>query len=193
MAADRADEENLKTASFEKGEWEDMPIPLAMDYDMAAETVGTAAALLDTMTPLTLIALAFVTGELDNALSEKPGDLSTTWKAAITVRGAQASTDDAVANARAAAMAACTTEVERMAVRLVEAKDGVMLLVAPLRELPLVQMDALNVQPFKRLARLADAHGSMPTARIRPLATQLSAVLPSDSDSPETERAKWVW
>ena len=35
-----------------------------------------------------------------------------------------------------------------------------MQLVAPLRELPLVQMDALNVQPFKRLARLADAHGA---------------------------------
>ena len=68
-----------------------------------------------------------------------------------------------------------------------------MLLVAPLRELPLVQMDALHVQPFERLARLADAHGSMPTARIRPLATRLSVVLPSDNDSSETDRAKWVW
>ena len=80
-----------------------------------------------------------------------------------------------------------------MAVRLVEAKDGVMQLVAPLRELPLVQMGALNDQPFKRLARLADAHGSMLTARIRSLATRLSAGLPDDNDSSETERAKWVW
>ena len=87
-------------------------------------------------------------------------------------------------------MAACTSEVERMAVRLVEAKDGMMQLVAPLRELPLVQMDALNVQPFKRLARLADAHGAMPTVRIRLLATRLSAGLPDDNDTPETERAK---
>ena len=80
-----------------------------------------------------------------------------------------------------------------MAVRLVEAKDGVMQLVVSLRELPLVSMGALNVQPFKRLARLADAHGSMSTARIRSLATRLSAVLPSDNDASETERAKWVW
>ena len=181
MAADRADEENLKTTSLEKG-----------DYGMVAETFGTAAVPLDTMTPLTLIALAFVTGELDNALSGKPDGLLTTWEAAITARGAQAATGDAVANARAPTMAACTTEVERMAVRLVEAKDGVMQLVVPLRELPLVQMDALDVQPFKRLARLADAHGSMPTARIRSLATRLSVVLPNDNDTSETEREKWV-
>ena len=80
-----------------------------------------------------------------------------------------------------------------MAVRLVEAKDGVMQLVAPLRELPLVQMDALNAKPFKRLARLADAHDAMPTARIRSLATRLSVGLPDDNDSSETGRVKWVW
>ena len=101
--------------------------------------------------------------------------------------------DAAANNARAAAMASCTSEAERMAVRLVEAKDGVMQLVVPLRELPLVQMNALNVQPFKRLARLADAHGAMPTASIRSLATRLGVGLPDDNDSSETERAKWVW
>ena len=79
MAADRADEENLKETSFGKGEWGDMPIPLAMDYGMVAETFGTAAVPLDTMTPLALAALAFVTGELDNnALSGNPDDLLTT-------------------------------------------------------------------------------------------------------------------
>ena len=54
-----------------------------------------------------------------------------------------------MANAGATAMAACTSEAEHMAVRLVEAKDGVMQLVVPLRELPLVQVHALNAQPFK--------------------------------------------
>ena len=122
MAADRADEENLKTTSFEKGEWGDMPITLDMDYGMVAETFGSAAAPLEAMTPLALVALAFVTGELAHALSGKPDDLLATWEAAITARGAQAATGDAAANARAAAMAACTTEVERMAVRLVEAR-----------------------------------------------------------------------
>ena len=80
-----------------------------------------------------------------------------------------------------------------MAVRLVEAKYGVMQLVVSLRKRPLVSVGALNAQPFKRLARLADEHGSMPTARTRSLATRPSAVLPSDDDTSETERAKWVW
>ena len=126
MAADRADEENLKTTSFERGEWGDMPIAWDMDYGMVAKIFGSAAAPLDTMTPLTLTALAFVTGELDHALSGKPDDLLTAWEADITARGTQAATGDAAANARAAVMAACATEVERVAVRLVEAKDGVM-------------------------------------------------------------------
>ena len=193
MAADRADEENLKATSFRKGEWGDVPIALEMDYCMVAETLGSAAAPLATTTPLTLVVIAFVTDELDHALSGKPDDLLAAWEAAITARGAQDATGNAAANARAAAMAACTSEVERMAVRLVEAKDGLMQLVAPLRDLPLVQMDALNAQPFERLARLADAHGAMPTARIRSLATRLSVGLPDDNDSTETERAKWVW
>ena len=81
-----------------------------------------------------------------------------------------------------------------MAVRLVEAKDGVVQLVVPLRELPLVQMGALNIVPFKRLARLADAHGAMTTARsIRSLATRLGVGLPDDNDSSKVARAKWVW
>ena len=193
MSADRADEENLKATSFSKGEWGDESIALEMDYDMVAEAFGTAAAPLATMTPLTLVSLAFVIGGLDHALAGRPDDLLSTWEAAIAARGAQAVGGDAAANARATATAACTSEVERMVVRLVEAKDGVMQLVPPLRELPLVQMSALNAQPFKRLARLADAHGAMPTARIRSLATRLSAGLPDDNGSSETERAKWVW
>ena len=32
MAADRADEDNLKATSFGAGEWGDMPILLAVDY-----------------------------------------------------------------------------------------------------------------------------------------------------------------
>jgi len=34
-----------------------VPISLAMDYGMVAETLGTVAAPLDTMTPLTLMSL----------------------------------------------------------------------------------------------------------------------------------------
>ena len=194
MSADRADEENLKTTSFTKGEWiESEPIALAMDYDLVAETFATAGVPLATITPLTLTALAYVTGGLDSALMKRPDDLLTEWEAAITARGAQAGGGDAATNARATAEGSCTSDVERMAVRLVEAKDGVMQLVSPLRELPHVQAAGLNVQPFKRLVRLADAHGSMPTASIRSLATRLGVSVPDDNDSSETARAKWVW
>ena len=119
MAADRADEEILKATSFTKGEWGDVPIALAMDYGMVAETFGTAAAPLATMTLLALLALAFVTGGLDHALTGRPDDLLTAWEAAITARGAQAAGGDAAANARATAMASCTSEVERMGVHAV--------------------------------------------------------------------------
>ena len=194
MSADRADEENLKTTSFTKGEWtENDPIALAMDYDLVAETFATAGVPLATITPLTLTALAYVTGGLDSALMKRPDDLLTEWEAAITARGAQAGGGDAATNARATAEGSCTSDVERMAVRLVEAKDGVMQLVSPLRELPQVQATGLNVQPFKRLVRLANAHGSMTTATIRSLATRLGLSLPDDNDSSETARAKWVW
>ena len=154
MSADRADEENLKTTSFTKGEWtENEPIALAMDYDLVAETFATAGVPLATITPLTLTALAYVTGGLDSALMKRPDDLLTEWEAAITARGAQAGGGGAATNARATAEGSCTSDVERMAVRLVEAKDGVMQLVSPLRELPQVQATGLNVQPFKRLVR----------------------------------------
>ena len=60
MAADRADEPTkrtwkLKATSFSAGEWGGIPIPLAMDDDMVAGALGTAAAQLGAMTPLTLV------------------------------------------------------------------------------------------------------------------------------------------
>ena len=106
MAADRADEDNLKVTSLGAGEWGDMPVPLAMDYDLVAETPGTAAVPLGMVAPLTLVSLAFIIGELDKA-----DDLLATWEAAIVARGAQAATGDVAANARAAAMAVCDAVV----------------------------------------------------------------------------------
>ena len=78
MSADRADEEDLKTTSFSKGEWGDDLIALGMDYAMVAETLGTAAAPMAAAAPLTLVAIAFVTGGLDQALTGRPDDLLAT-------------------------------------------------------------------------------------------------------------------
>ena len=57
---------------------------------MVAETFGTAAAPMAATAPLTLVAIAFVTGGLDQALTGRPDDLLAKWEAAITARGAQA-------------------------------------------------------------------------------------------------------
>ena len=46
------------------GEWGGIPIPLALGYDLVAEALGTAAVPLGTVTPLTLVSLAFIIGEL---------------------------------------------------------------------------------------------------------------------------------
>ena len=143
-----------------------MPIPLAMDYDMVAETaLGTAAVPLGTMTPLTLVALAFVTGELDNALSGKSDDLlATTWEAAITARGAQAATGGAAVNARAAAMAARTSTHDQGRTHGRPPRGGkrwrgaVGCLVKGTAAGQYGRRPG-NARPFKRLARLADAHG----------------------------------
>ena len=62
MATNDTDKENLKATSFGAGEWGEMPIPLAMDYDLVAETLGAAAVLLGTVTPLTRVSLAFIIG-----------------------------------------------------------------------------------------------------------------------------------
>ena len=61
------------------------------------------------------------------------------WEAAITSRlSTPPATGAAAAGVRAAAEAACTTDLERMAVRLVEEKDGVMDLARGVRELSVV-------------------------------------------------------
>ena len=52
---------------------------MAMGYDLVAETLGTAAVPLGTVTPLTLVSLAFIIGALDEALLRKPDDLLATW------------------------------------------------------------------------------------------------------------------
>ena len=68
MAADGADKENLKATRFSAGGWEEAPIPLALDYDPVAETLGTVAVPLGTVTPLALASLAFIMNDLDSAL-----------------------------------------------------------------------------------------------------------------------------
>ena len=116
------------------------------------------------------------------------------WEAAITSRlSTPPATGAAAKGVRAAAEAACTTDLERMAVRLVEEKDGVMELARGLRELPVVAAGAVNVSAFPRLRRLADAHGAVPTTKLRALATRLRIGLPADDDGSQEARALWVW
>ena len=141
MASERAkaDEENLRQTAFEKGEWANQPpTDLDVDYDLlsGALGLGTAGAPLMSITAETLLALSFCVDELAQALSEKIDDVLTRWESALTSRiGSPLATGAAADNARTAAETAATCDLERMAVRLVEAKSGVMELVRGVREL----------------------------------------------------------
>ena len=197
MASERAkaDEENLRQTAFEKGEWANQPpTDLDVDYDLLSGALGTPGSPLMSITAETLLALSFCVDELAQALSEKIDDVLTRWESALTSRiGSPPATGAAADNARTAAETAATCDLERMAVRLVEAKSGVMELVRGVRELPLANGGGMNVRSFPRLMRLADRHGVVETARLRVLATRLGISLPPDHDNSPEARAKWVW
>ena len=179
MAADRAraDEEDLKVSPFQKGEWEQTrPTELDVDYALLAEALGPAGAPVAEIHDATVVALAYVTGELAGALLGTVDDVLTKWEAAITARLSTPpapATGAAAVGVRTAAESACTSDLERTAVRLVEEKDGVMELARGLRELPVVAAGAVNVSAFPRL-RLALVAESVEGAERR------SRVLPDD-------------
>ena len=137
MAADRdrADEEDLKVSPFQKGEWEQTrPTELDVDYALLAEALGPAGAPVAEIHDATVVALAYVTGELAGALLGTVDGVLTKWEAVITARlSTPPATGAAAVGVRTAAESACTSDLERMAVRLVEEKDGVMELARGLR------------------------------------------------------------
>ena len=92
----------------------------------------------------------YVTGELAGGLLGTVDGVLAKWEDAITSRlSTPPATGAAAAGVRAAAEAACTTDLERIAVRLVEEKGGVMELARGLRELPTVAAGAINVTAFR--------------------------------------------
>ena len=131
MAADRAraDEEDLKVSSFQKGEWQQTrPTQLDVDYALLAEALGTAGTPVAELHDATVVALAYVTdrGVGGGLLGAVDGVLAK-WEAAITARlSTPPATGAAAVGVRTAAESACTSDLERTAVRLVEEKDGVM-------------------------------------------------------------------
>ena len=83
MAADRAraDEEDLKVSPFQKGEWEQTrPTELDVDYALLAEALGPAGAPVAEIHDATVVALAYVTGELAGALLGTVDDVLTKYK-----------------------------------------------------------------------------------------------------------------
>ena len=145
------------------------------------------------MAAATLVALAYVMGELGDALTGVMSGVLAKWEATITARlGRPAETGDAADNLRAATAARCTSDIERTAMRLMEAKAGAMSLIS-FQELPLVAAGAISVSKFPRLKKVADAHGAVPTSRLRALATKIRLGLPADLGGSQEGRALWVW
>ena len=119
MASERAkaDEENLRQAAFEKGEWANQPptdLDVDYDYDLLSGALGTEGAPLMSITAETLLALSFCVDELAQALSGKMDDVLTRWESALTSRiGYPLATGAAADNARAAAETAAMCRLSR--------------------------------------------------------------------------------
>ena len=71
MAADRAraDEEDLKVSSFQQREWDQTrPTELDVDYALLAEALGPVGSPVAELHDATVVALAYVTGELASVI-----------------------------------------------------------------------------------------------------------------------------
>ena len=104
-----------------------------------------------------------------------------------------AETGAAATNAYNMATALATTEVARVAIKvLLKATGGVFSLVGRARNLPAIVAGEVGLSGFPRLKKLM-ATGAITTARLRGSAVRVGLRLTEDTDSSETASVDWVW
>ena len=160
-----------------------------------AAALGDGAPLLS-VTPETLLAVAFSSSESSRLLKITPMEFVGEWGSAIDDRAG--GTEDAGAAAETAyvnASAAANTAAQRRAIDVIVAKDGKMMLSSRFNErLPGAAGGTVDCTAFPRLSKLAPgAAAQVPEAHIRALASQLQVELPATADLSEGARAKWIW
>ena len=83
---ERPDREDLNVASFKRGEWGSLPVPLDPGFPAVAEALGDADALTE-VPQEALMAVAYASGELPKLMAGTPDDLVATWEQEIDARG----------------------------------------------------------------------------------------------------------
>ena len=194
MAAEPPDTEVLDGTPFMSGGWPDDSIPLDVGFSNVAEALGDGAPL-DSVTPETLLAIAFSTSDSSRLLKITPIEFVGEWESAIDDRAGFEDVGTAADDAFLHATAAANTAAQRRAIDIIVAKDGKLKLPSRFNErLPGAAGGSVDCTAFPRLTKLAPGGaGQVPEARIRALASQLQVELPESADLSEGARAKWIW
>jgi len=163
-------------------------------FSQVAEALGDGAAL-DSVTPETLLAVAFSAGDASQLLKITPMEFVSEWESAIDDRAGLEDVGNAADTAYINASAAANTAAQRRAIDVIVAKDGKLMLTPRFNErLPGAAGGTVDCTAFPRLSKPAPgAVGQVPEARIRALASQLQVELPETADLSEGARAKWIW
>ena len=194
MAAEPPDTEVLDGTPFMSGGWPEDSIPLDVGFSNVAEALGDGEPL-ESVTPETLLAIAFSASDSSRLLKITPMEFVGEWESAIDDRAGLEDVGTAADDAYVHALAAANTAAQRRAIDVIVAKDGKLRLPSRFNErLPGAAGGSVDCTAFPRLAKLAPGGaGQVPEARIRALASQLQVELPESADLSEGARAKWIW
>jgi hypothetical protein len=167
---------------------------LDVGFTNVPEALGDGEPLLS-ITPETLLAIAYSTSDYSRLLKITPMGFGGEWESAIDDRAGLEDVGAAADNAYVNALAAANTAAQRRAIDIIVAKDGKLMLASRFQErLPGAAGGTVDCTAFPRLSKLAPgAAGQVPEARIRALAPQLQVELPETADLSEGARAKWIW
>ena len=195
LAAEPPDAEVLGGTPFMSGGgWPDGSISLDVGFSQVAEALGDGAPL-NSVTPETLLAIAFSSGESSRLLKIAPMEFVSEWESAIDDRAGLEDVGGAAETAYVIALAAANTAAQRRAIVVIVAKDGKLVLSSRFHErLPGAAGGTVDCTAFPRLSKLAPgAAGRVLEARIWALTAQLQVELPETEDLSEGARAKWIW
>ena len=123
VAAEPPDTEVLDGTPFMSGGWPDDSIPLDVGFSNVAEALDDGAPL-DSVTPETLLAIAFSTSDSSRLLKITPMEFVGEWESAIDDRAGFEDVGTAADDAFLHATAAANTAAQRRAIETIVAKDG---------------------------------------------------------------------
>ena len=155
VAVEPPDTEVLDGSPFMSGGRPDGSISLDVGFSQVAEALGDGAPVVS-VTPETLLAIAFSAIESSRLLKITPMEFVGEWESAMDDRAGLEDVGPAADTAYLAALAAANTAAQRRAVDVIIAKDGKLKLASHFNEqLPGASGGSVDCTAFPRLAKLA--------------------------------------